>query len=522
MKRFSVLLIFIVFSPLGQVFSQDYKEIGDDLLSGLKGEQNKRIAILDFETRDPGLDRVADIFRERLTTYIVQSKKAEVIERKLLNKILEENKLEISGIINTETGSRLGSILGVSAIVTGSISSLDKNRAEINARLIRVDTARILSASNLILTLNNQGNQIIAANFKRTEYTGQAAIQIALLLDTSNSMDGLIHQAKTELWKMVNKLADAEREGKNPDIEIAIYEYGNDTLDEERHYLRQVIPFNKNLDNVSEKLFSLKTDGGDEYAGAVIQHATKKLDWSSQKGVYKAIFIAGNEAFTQGPVPFDKAIQEARKKNIFVNTIFCGPKQEGSATGWEEGASAGKGMFMNIDQEERAVAIRAPQDTKIENLGRKMNDTFIPYGEEGKAAEEVQSRADELADVEKSSGASVQRQLYKSKKQYSSSMTWDVVTLVETGKVKIKDIDKKKLPKDLQKMSDPELEKYIKDQIDKRNKIRSDIENLNKERTVYIQKEEAKLKDDSSKKSLGKAMEQAVEVQASELDYNFK
>ena len=32
-----------------------------------------------------------------------------------------------------------------------------------------------------------------------------ASIQIALLLDTSNSMDGLIDQAKSQLWSVVNE-----------------------------------------------------------------------------------------------------------------------------------------------------------------------------------------------------------------------------------------------------------------------------------------------------------------------------
>ena len=33
---------------------------------------------------------------------------------------------------------------------------------------------------------------------------------LALLLDTSNSMDGLIDQAKSQLWKIVNELAAAK------------------------------------------------------------------------------------------------------------------------------------------------------------------------------------------------------------------------------------------------------------------------------------------------------------------------
>ena len=39
----------------------------------------------------------------------------------------------------------------------------------------------------------------------------KAKIQVALLLDTSNSMDGLIDQAKSQLWKMVNELATTKK-----------------------------------------------------------------------------------------------------------------------------------------------------------------------------------------------------------------------------------------------------------------------------------------------------------------------
>ena len=34
-------------------------------------------------------------------------------------------------------------------------------------------------------------------------------VQLALLLDTSNSMDGLIDQAKSQLWKIVNEFIPA-------------------------------------------------------------------------------------------------------------------------------------------------------------------------------------------------------------------------------------------------------------------------------------------------------------------------
>lgn len=58
----------------------------------------------------------------------------------------------------------------------------------------------------------------------------RAVIQIALLLDTSSSMDGLINQARTYLWNIVNDMTLARQNGKLPHIQIALYEYGNTRL----------------------------------------------------------------------------------------------------------------------------------------------------------------------------------------------------------------------------------------------------------------------------------------------------
>ncbi len=62
-------------------------------------------------------------------------------------------------------------------------------------------------------------------------------IRVALLLDTSNSMDGLIDQAKAQLWQIVNELSYAKCEEKSPNLKIALYEYGNDNLNAEEGYL---------------------------------------------------------------------------------------------------------------------------------------------------------------------------------------------------------------------------------------------------------------------------------------------
>ena len=47
-------------------------------------------------------------------------------------------------------------------------------------------------------------------------------VQIAILLDTSNSMDGLIEQAKSQLWKISNEFIKARQDGVAPEVQIAL------------------------------------------------------------------------------------------------------------------------------------------------------------------------------------------------------------------------------------------------------------------------------------------------------------
>ena len=118
-----------------------------------------------------------------------------------------------------------------------------------------------------------------------TDEKSDNKIQVALLLDTSSSMDGLIEQAKARLWDIVNTLTTLKYQGKTPTIEIALYEYGNDNLSPETNYIRQVSTLTTDLDLISEKLFSLTTYGGSEYCGAVISDATKKWIGDRMKAI---------------------------------------------------------------------------------------------------------------------------------------------------------------------------------------------------------------------------------------------
>ena len=192
---------------------------------------------------------------------------------------------------------------------------------------------------------------------------GRPLVQIALLLDTSGSMDGLLEQAKVQLWDIVNELGAYRRGGKHPLLEVALYEYGNDGISKWSGHIRQVTPLTSDLDRVSAELFQLRTNGGQEYCGMAIGTAMEGLNWSTRPDALRLLYIAGNEPFTQGPIPFRTAIQAAEAKDVVVNTIYCGSSGHPEATSWMRGAELADGSFMAIDHNRRVVDVRTPTTT---------------------------------------------------------------------------------------------------------------------------------------------------------------
>jgi hypothetical protein len=346
-------------------------------------------------------------------------------------------------------------------------------------------------------------------------------VQIALLLDTSNSMDGLIEQAKSQLWRVANDLAYSSRCGERTQMEIALYEYGNDNLSPGENYVRQILPFTKDLDLVSQKLFALRTRGGQEYAGAVIKDAVQNLRWNSRDDVYKALFIAGNEPFTQGPVYFRDSIAQAARKGIRVNTIFCGGYSEGVQTQWQDGAMAGRGAYLTIDQNRAVVVDPTPYDNEIAQLGDRLNETYVAYGASGRRGRAMMNQTDQLAQsLPASSGAMLERSVMKASKQYAAP-EWDIASRVAAGVTSAKELKAEELPGELQGKSDTELDDYFKKQHKTRENIQVRMGELKRQREDFLAKKKAG-QAASGAATFDDAMRKAIREQASGQDFKFE
>lgn len=368
--------------------------------------------------------------------------------------------------------------------------------------ILQAKTARLAPALALALCM---------MSFHRVETPSKDQnIQIALLLDTSNSMDGLIDQAKSQLWKIVNELAAAKcDDGSRPNIKIALYEYGNDGLSGREGYIRQVSNLTTDLDLISEKLFSLRTNGGSEYCGHVIQTSLRQLDWSASNQDLKMIFIAGNEPFTQGSVSYRLAGTVAKEKGVIVNTIFCGDFNEGINTNWKDGADITGGSYMSIEQNRKTVYIATPYDDKIAECNDRLNRTYIYYGSQGQSKKEMQSAQDSNAG-RYGQANEVERAISKSSHAYKNS-SWDLVDAAKDDEEIIYEAEEASLPKEMKGMNAQQRKAYVAKKAAERRAIQNEIQELGKKRQEYIR---TNTPSGASESSLDAVMLRSIKSQA--------
>jgi len=308
----------------------------------------------------------------------------------------------------------------------------------------------------------------------------RAKIQMAILLDSSNSMDGLIDQTRKQLWEIVNALTTVTKDGEAPELEVALYHYGNDRLPSQEGFLTLLNGFTPELDLVSEKLFSIDTQGGQEYAGWAINAALKELNWSQEEENFRVIFIAGNEPFNQGPVNWQDSVKAAAGRDILINTIYCGHPEAGDRNLWMAGAQAGQGNHFNIDHNRTVTFIESPYDREITQWNQKLNETYIPYGAEGEIGQERQQVEDTNAGEQIASRGAAKAS------RYYRNASWDLVDALDEERVQLEDLTDADLPEAMRGMTLAQRYEYVAQKQAERARIQAMLRDLNQKRAEYV------------------------------------
>ena len=341
-------------------------------------------------------------------------------------------------------------------------------------------------------------------------------VDVAVCLDTSNSMDGLIESAKQKLWAVVNELTQAK---PTPHLRVALYHYGNTGLNSEVGWVEKKLDLTDDLDEVYNQLFSLTTNGGTEYVARVMSAARDGLKWARDRDELKMIFVCGNEPATQDPkITIQDACKKTIGKGIIVNSIFCGNSAEGEQTGWRDVAVLADGRYAAIDQDHGVVQIPAPQDKELAKLSEALNKTYLPFGAHGAYGASNQRRQDSNA-ATLNAASVAERTVAKASAQYRNAR-WDLVDASKTTDFDLAKIPVKQLPESMRKMTPAERKAHLEKLAADREGLQKKIAELGRKRQAFIAAEMKKRNLDD-KQSLDAAIRKAVREQAAARGFKF-
>ncbi|MBI5139471.1 hypothetical protein HZA26_02580 [Candidatus Nomurabacteria bacterium] len=110
----------------------------------------------------------------------------QVVERTSLDKVLSEQKLQMSGIADPTTAAKIGGILGVDAVVLGNVTTSQKTQVSSGFMGMGSDVTTVQAISNATMKVVGveQGNvvMIVTLSYKKGQKPTEAAKTMAIAL----------------------------------------------------------------------------------------------------------------------------------------------------------------------------------------------------------------------------------------------------------------------------------------------------------------------------------------------------
>ncbi|KAF0119964.1 MAG: hypothetical protein FD151_1817 [bacterium] len=220
----------------------------------------KRVGIVDFENKTTyGKGRLGSSASDILNTELFKTGAFIVVERAQLQKVLGEQALGQSGIMNPATAAEAGKILGLNAMVTGSISQfgvktegqdygvykqkVQKAECTVDVRVVDTTTGQILFADSGSGVFEKKISEVLGLGQRGgyDETMGQNALRAAI----TKFMDNLIQQLRSTEWNgRIAKVSGSTvyiNAGKDVGLEIGnllrVYSLGEEIYDPQTRVL---------------------------------------------------------------------------------------------------------------------------------------------------------------------------------------------------------------------------------------------------------------------------------------------
>ena len=119
-------------------------EMIDDLSS--KNIDIGTVTVWDIQSKTVGID--LERIRQQLIMILVNDSNFEVVSRKRLKKLLEEQNLALSGVLDVDNAVAIGRLVGIEGFIDGYLS-IEQDQLEINLNLIDAKKGVVVWALSL-------------------------------------------------------------------------------------------------------------------------------------------------------------------------------------------------------------------------------------------------------------------------------------------------------------------------------------------------------------------------------------
>ncbi len=314
-------------------------------------------------------------------------------------------------------------------------------------------------------------------------------VEVVFCLDTTGSMRELIDGAKQKIWAMSNQIASGK---PTPKVKIGLVAY----RDRKDAYVTQLFDLTDDLDAVHDKLLTFKAEGGGDEPESVNQalhEAVTKIKWSEATGTLKLIFLVGDappHMDYPDDVKYPDTCKRAAERGIIINTVLCGTNPR-ALTHWKEIADKAEGSFAQIGQKGDVAIIETPFDKDLAAINTELSKSILVFGtaklrEEGEAKKEAATSLPVPAAADRAGFTG----------KDGRAAAYDLLDAIKAKTVKLEDLKKEELPKELQSMTLEQQKKHLDELDKKRDELRKQALELDKKRGEFIAKkiEEEKAK----------------------------
>jgi Mg-chelatase subunit ChlD len=305
-------------------------------------------------------------------------------------------------------------------------------------------------------------------------------VEVVFCLDTTGSMGGLINAAKQKIWTIANQISAGT---PTPQVKIGLVAF-RDRGDE---YITKVYDLNDDLDAIHGHLMSFQAKGGGDTPESVNQalhESVTKISWSKDKKTLRMIFLVGDappHMDYPDDVKYPDTCKLAIKNDIIINTVQCG-NDSVTRKYWLDICKSAEGSYVQIDaQGGPIVAIPTPFDEELAKINVEINKSQVVFGNAM-----MQGKSKKSLEITSALPVPAQAERAAFNARNDSATAYDLIQNLKAGKVKLEDLKKEELPKELQGKTLAEQKAILVKIEERRQELSTKAIALDKKRNDFI------------------------------------